>query len=150
MAFITPIINRTLADATYAMNNQGSALELKGALNISDLNRIEKNTYFLEDKLLSYGYGAIDITRKNEDWVKSDLLYIGDIDRIRQNVINLVDGYNAISGSPVIIVGDVTISYVDINSIEQFIYNTNLLLDRMIAYFRKSGTFKSGQGVILP
>ena len=44
--FINPINDRTLTDVLYVKDNQNSSNHLKGALNYSDLNRIENKKYF--------------------------------------------------------------------------------------------------------
>lgn len=148
MAFITPIYNRTSTDVAYVFAHQGSDSELKGALNVSDLNRIENNVEWLHEQLYAYGYSnLVDV---KTDWVNTDFIYLDDIDRIRQNVLNLVNAYYDLAESPTIVLGQEPLSYTHINDIEKVIFDIDSILNRMIEYFRISGTFVAGQGVILP
>lgn len=54
--WVTPIVDRTEADTFEAFNNQMIEERLKGALNFSDLNRIENNFKYLVDNLAKQGY----------------------------------------------------------------------------------------------
>ena len=49
--WLTPIVDRTEADTVEAFNNQMIEAHLKGALNYSDLNRIENNYKYLIENL---------------------------------------------------------------------------------------------------
>jgi hypothetical protein len=148
MAWQTPIFDRSSADVTYALANSGSSQELKGAFNFSDLNRIESNTKYLQALLLSNGI-SVSITTK-ENWNVSDFPQMVAIDRIRQNIKNIIGGFREMAGSPSITLGKDYLDIIDINLLEENINNVNLLLERMIAYFRVSGTFVSGEEVLLP
>lgn len=149
MAFITPVYDRTANDVAYVFTHQGSDAELKGALNVSDLNRIENNTEWLKQQLLIHGYHTDEMNIKT-NWLNTDFIYLDDIDRIRQNVIELVDAYYDLIASPTIMLGEEPLIHTHINDVEKVIFDVNTILDRMISYFRISGTFVSGQGVILP
>ncbi len=147
MALIPPITDRTKTDADYAFAHPDNPENLKGALNSSDLNRIETNCQYLSGQLNSYGY-SVSIQTKT-DWSRPDFPYQSEIDRIRDNVNALIDCYNKMPGSPEIRYVD-TLDWADANSLEQNIKNIDTLLQQMIAGFRYSGTFYSGQEVILP
>ena len=54
--WLTPITDRTEADTVEAFNNQMIEEHLKGALNYSDLNRIENNYKYLIENLQKNGY----------------------------------------------------------------------------------------------
>lgn len=148
MAWQIPIYDRTLADATTARQNQSSASNLKGALNVSDLNRIEGNIEYLKSVLDTYGYHTTIIT--HSEWNVNDLFYLTDMDRIRQNVINLVDAYYSYTTTPTIELGNYYLDVTDINDVEKVLYDINEILNLMINSFKPSGTFVSGQSTILP
>lgn len=133
MAWVNPVTNRTAS--------------AKGKLDKTMLNRIEGNCGYLATELLRYGY-HVSINVKT-DWENEDFPYQDEIDRIRSNVNALLDSFYVISGSPSIQSG-YSMDYTGANGIEQNIENIDILLLRMVAYFRKCGSFKSGQGVILP
>ena len=149
MAYTTPIYDRTTADVTYAKTHQDSATNLKGTLNISDLNRIESNIEYLQSQLLSRGY-HVDLEGNKTNWLMSEYIYLEDIDRIRQNVINLVSAYYDYLSTPIIVLGNDNLLVGDINDLEKVIFDINQILERMVAYFRYSGTFYAAQEVILP
>ena len=58
---------------------------MKGAWNVSDLNRIENWTIYLTDFLAQQGYTADTFLRRTA-WTKADFPTRSDIDRIRRNV----------------------------------------------------------------
>ena len=143
------IYDRTLADVAYVYDNQGSDLELKGALNVSDLNRIESNTLWLHQQLESYDYhSGITVTKTN--WVNTDFIYLVDIDRIRQNIIDIVACYNTFSTTPVLTTGGQPLTYLHINDIEKVLFDLDVLLDLMIQKFVYCGTFTCGDTFFFP
>lgn len=56
MAWITPVTDRTLNDVLDAKNNQTGMLGKKGAMDYTDLNRIEDNYKYLMELLNGAGY----------------------------------------------------------------------------------------------
>lgn len=68
----TPIFDRTLDDANYARQHPEAVEDLKGALNYSDLNRIEENFKYVAQRLLERGV-YIDLVSRNflETWWNS-------------------------------------------------------------------------------
>lgn len=143
MTWEIPIVDRSLEDVIYAKANQNSVSNLKGALNISDLNRIESNTVYLHDKLYALGYRCDVIS--HDDWTVSDLFYLTDMDRIRQNIINLVGCYYDFNDSPTIVLGNYNLTVTDINDVEKVIFDINVILERMLQTFRYCGTFYAGE-----
>lgn len=129
MAWETPIYDRTLADAAYAKLHQGNTENLKGALNISDLNRIERNTVYLHDVLAGYGY-SVDI-ETHGDWTIRDLFYLTDMDRIRQNMLNLISSYSSMTGTPTIVLGNNFLEVTDINDVEKILADVDALITSM-------------------
>lgn len=119
---------------------------IKGAWNITDLNRIEQNCKYLNEVFLERGYTCQFIPRSAE-WIESDFPVMSEVDRIKQNVLWIAD---VLSVTTNITLGTEYLNYINANNIELGLYTTNVLLELMSSYFRKSGTFKSGQGVILP
>lgn len=163
MTWQIPITDRTLSDvelviqvSTKILNSGYSSLSVselsfwedspKGTLNHSDLNRIEGNCIFLKELFLSRGYSCEIVTRSTE-WIESDFPTMSEVDRIKQNVLNIAEILNVVTN---ITLGTEYLNYINVNNIELGVYTTNVLLELMSSYFRKSGTFKSGQGVILP
>lgn len=112
-----------------------------------DLNRIEMNCSYLAVELKKHGY--IARIRTKTDWKKSDFLTLTQINRVRKNVNILIKGFYKLYGSPDISTTEM-LTWREINSLEQNIKNLDTLLQWMIIGYRYSGTFYSGQEVILP
>lgn len=92
--WIDPIYDRTQADVdTIRLDptNENS----KGAYNYTDLNRIENNCKYVMNLLNNSGlfYYPIIIETKT-DWTIKDIPHIKDINRIRQNIVSLINGMN--------------------------------------------------------
>ncbi len=142
MSWITPIADRKRADVDYANAYPGAVGNNKGALNLEvDLNRIEGNCEYLADLLIQYGY-PVSITVKT-DWTKTDKPTQSHIDRIRGNVLALIEAYRTIPGSPEILYHDY-LDFTDVNSLELNLKNINTLLQEMIAGFKYCGVFYCG------
>lgn len=160
MAWINPIIDRTQSDVNYIINLKNAIIDigwenatveqvfnwlssdtdlLKGSLKYTDLNRIENNIDYLYSLLSSYGYSFTITTRGT--WTANEVVKLSDIDRIKQNIINMVDAFVELTGSPTLTLGQDYINFTIANDIETLIYNTNYLLELMIGSFRYSGTY---------
>lgn len=158
MAYWTkPVYDRTEGDVEFAIRkiaewvaykNAGMSIvthDLKGCLNVSDINRIENNVAYLREKLYEYGY-SVSVSTKS--WVHTGLPNVGDISRIVKNVRALVKAYYPHSTSPAI--PDTLNGYNEVNAVEKNLYLIKMLLDCMVGSFKKSGTFQSGSKTILP
>ena len=169
MAWIEPIFDRTLADVEFAIqkidewkkslihltdtrveNNtlvarMGVVYELKGCLNLSDINRIEGNIEYLAERMESYSY-APNIHSKQ--WGRVDLPNQNDMSRIIENIRALIRSYYPPHNPPNL--PTTMLSYEDINAIEENLYLLKQMLDCMENSFRKVGTIKSGSTMFLP
>lgn len=142
MAFITPIVDRTAEDVLYAMQNQNSTSNLKGAWNISDVNRIIQNVNHLKTLLESEGYSITIIPQSN--FVMADLPYVNSkIDILRNNVNAIVNAFHKLN-NPSIRYGNI-LDYTDANTLELNLQITNNLLEGLISSYRYCGTFICGQ-----
>lgn len=85
------ITDRTAADAAYARQVQSTTtVDLKGAYNASDFNRVERNCRYLAEYLSYRGYRCNIETKI--DWTMSDIPYLYEhMNRIRGNVIKIID-----------------------------------------------------------
>lgn len=125
------IFDRTASDASYARLMQSSAqLDLKGAYNASDLNRVECNCAYLANYLTSLGYICTIETKTN--WTMTDIPWLVEhINRIRYNVIKIVDCFIQKPNAPKIIV-DGYMDYQKANNLEQCLQLTYDFIDAMI------------------
>ena len=123
----------------------GDVYELKGCLNLLDLNRIENNITFLAEKMESYSY-APNIHGKQ--WSNVDMPNQNDMSRIIDNIRSLIDAFYSPNNPPPL--PTTMLSYNDINTIEENLYLIKELLDCMASSFKKVGTIKSGSTTFLP
>lgn len=123
-------------------------LEEKGKprLNWGDLDRIEINCRYIAEQLNLYGYKVTIITKT--DWIMDDFPYQTQIKRIRDNINALISAYHKLINSPEIVYWN-SLNWQDANSLEQNLENLNILLELMKQSFKYSGTFYSGQEVVL-
>lgn len=123
----------------------GVVYDLKGCLNVSDINRIEGNIEYLAEKFLEFGYPSDVVIKK---WDRDALPNEYDIQRIIDNVRALITAFYQPNNAPIL---PVTMSsYNDINAIEKNIDLIKYLLDCMVSSFKQVGAFKSGSTMILP
>lgn len=123
----------------------GDVYELKGCLNLLDLNRIEGDIAYLAEKMESYSYSPNIHDRR---WDKSDLPNQNDMSRIIENIRSLMSAFYSPDNPPTL--PTTMLSYSDINAIEENLYLIKELLDCMANSFKKVGTIKSGATTFLP
>lgn len=123
----------------------GDVYELKGCLNLLDLNRIEGNISYLAEMMESYSY-APNIHGKQ--WDRVDLPNQNDMSRIIENIRALISAFYSPADPPRL--PTTMLSYSDINAIEQNLFLIKQLLDTMASSFKIVGTIKSGATTFLP
>lgn len=123
----------------------GVVYDLKGCLNLLDINRIEENIAYLSQRLIELSYSSDVITKT---WGKDDLPNELDIQRIVENIRSLVSSFYQPSGAPTL--PSTISSYNDINSIERNIDLIKYLIDCMVNSFKIVGACQSGATMILP
>lgn len=122
----------------------GDVYELKGCLNLLDLNRIEGNIAYLADRMESYSY-APNIHYKH--WDRENLPNLNDMTRIMENVQALISAFYSPDNPPPL----TSMTHYDgINAIEENLYLLKQMLDCMESSFTKVGTIKSGSTMFLP
>ena len=139
------------AEGAASVNNDamvarmGVVYELKGCLNLSDINRIEGNIEYLADKMESYAYSP---NIHGKQWSRVDMPNQNDMSRIIENIRALIDAYYPPHNPPEL--PTTMLSYEDINAIEENLYLLKQMLDCMESSFRQVGTIKSGSTMFLP
>lgn len=123
----------------------GDIYELKGCLNLLDLNRIEENIDYLAEKMESFSYSP-NIHGKR--WNRVDMPNQNDMSRIIENIRALISAFYAPDNPPSL--PTTMLSYMDINSIEENLHLIKQLLDVMQTSFKTVGSIKSGSRMILP
>lgn len=123
----------------------GDVYELKGCLNLLDLNRIEGNIAYLAEKMESYSYSP---NIHGKQWNRSDMPNQNDMERIIENIRALVSAFYSPDNPPAL--PTTMVSYGDINAIEEYLSLIKQLLDVLESSFMKVGTIKSGSTMFLP
>ena len=146
-----PIYDRTQEDVDYAKRqiayfkaNDGipDVTYYKGCLNFGDVNRIEHNTEYLADLLISLYYFNT-ISRNSSSWVINSRLDTTNVSRIINNVAILQSAYYTPIGSPDL---PTTLThYEQVNSVEKCLYLLKEMIDDMVSSFRECGTFYCGE-----
>lgn len=158
MRWIVPVVDRTLLDVqdalvqievwrTQVANGQSPTVtELKGCLNVTDLNRIEANTRYISQFVRGYGFQT-NVTTK-VDWTDESLPNATDVNRIIDNIKEIRNKYYEPAGMPSL--PQTMVSFSDINAIERSLMLFREMLLGMVGAFRRSGTFVSGSPFRLP
>jgi len=158
LRWIVPVVDRTLLDVqdalaqiemwrTQVANGQTPTVtELKGCLNVTDLNRIEANTRYISEFIRGYGFQT-NVTTK-VDWTDESLPNATDVNRIIDNIKEIRNKYYEPAGMPSL--PQTMVSFSDINAIEQSLLLFREMLLGMVGAFRRSGTFVAGSPFRLP
>ena len=123
----------------------GVVYDLKGCLNLSDINRIEDNISYLSSILTKYQYR---IVTHSKEWVSNDMPNDQDMKRIADNIRSIFNGFHTPTEASNI--SDRMLSYLEINAIEYNLHLLKELLDAMESSFIKSGAYKCGSSNRLP
>lgn len=123
----------------------GDVYELKGCLNLLDLNRIEDNITFLAESMENFSYAP---NIRGKQWNRVDMPNQNDMSRIIENIRSLISAFYSPANPPSL--PTTMLSYNDINAIEENLYLLKQMLDCMQTSFRKVGTIKSGTRSLLP
>jgi len=135
--WIEPVVDRILQDISDKND--------RAYLNYFDLNRIEQDTEYLHDVLLTYGYSQqVDC---KTDWLMTDFPYIAEIERTRSNILNLLNGYYTQETELPTSLAELT--WQKLNAVEQNLKLMYEMIGRMEQSFKRCGTFNAGQEVIL-
>lgn len=136
------IYDRTIDDVSYALLNPGSKEHLKGCYNYVDLNRIEQHCKYIMDlRNKKKVFDLVDLVVKT-NWKVTDIPHINDFNRIRSNIIVLMEGlrkdlFEDIEFSD-------TMDYIKANILEKDLYIIKGLTERIERELQKCGSFYCG------
>ena len=119
--------------------------DLKGCLNVSDINRIENNMAYLAETLISHGYYPNVVTKT---WTNSGIPTQNDIERIIKNLRELLNSFYVSRKAPT--VPNDLLSYEEVNAIEKNLFIIKELIEIMLNSFKVSGAFYLGTTSHLP
>ncbi|MGE4549178.1 MAG: hypothetical protein AB7C89_06465 [Intestinibacillus sp.] len=164
LVYTDPVYDRTQADVDRARtlaakigSKTATAAELaewgtdlRGAVNASDLNRIETATAFLQDVLEGYGYSITLVTKT--DWTITDRPTVAQLARIRGNINALQAGFYTLPdwreiARRYLSSGEEATDYDILNAEEYDLHALGVWVERMVAHFdfMRSGDLYSGE-----
>lgn len=117
----------------------------RGAYNHTDLNRVSHAIQYIVDLLDTYGY-SVSISVRT-DWSETDIPTESDMQDYLGGVQAIKDKFYGVTPLPDSMNN---LTYIGANNVEKLLLEIELYINRMVAGFRRCGTFLSGQGVILP
>lgn len=138
------ITDRTQEDVTYAQTHKDSQIDLKGAYNNSDLNRVENKVKELDELLKKYNY-ITGIATVKLDWSKTDFFTPSDRIRYLDNIKRIRQVYVVKSTTPQLPTTMNKLTYSQANNIEQILVDIENLIYGMEQYLVYSGVANSGQ-----
>ena len=112
----------------------------KGKYEYTDLNRIEEWCEYLAEILNSYSYN-VNITVKT-NWTRLDMPTVSEMERIRQNVLNIKNAYYSFTQVPS------NLNFMTIykaNDIEKILNEIEILINNMVSQFYYSGEIFAGE-----
>ena len=145
------IFDRKQSDVEYAKNNPSDKKYLKGALNYTDLNRIEKKYIEIVKKLETLGEN-IEInpiktfTNEDDEWKMTDLITIEKINQIRENVYILQQRTQIEVGLNIEF--NSNLNYKQLNNLEKILYEIDKAIKAIMSTFMYSGTIYCGEEMI--
>jgi len=125
--WLTPITDRTLEDVIYAQSkvkewiaaySRGetpTVIDLKGCVNASDLNRIEGNLDYLNQRVVFKG-GAPDGRVVVKTWKRGEAVLAEDVERLLNNARTVADLYGLSNVVPIPL--ETIKGYEDMNNLE--------------------------------
>lgn len=125
----------------------------KGKYEYTDLNRIEEWCQYIAEVLNSYGYYVnvdvktdwIFIDEEDEEideWTRVDMPTVSQMERIRQNVLNLKTAYYSFTQVP----SNLNFMTIDkANDIEKILNEIEILINNMVSQFFYSGEIFAGE-----
>ena len=150
----TPVTDRTQEDYEFAKMKIAEWIadpslvryDLKGCLNVGDINRIEGNIEYLSHRLNELYYR--NSTSNFTSWGRENVPTTNDVIRIIQNVNNLVRVYQLRKNSPSVPTNISTIN--DANNIEKILQIILENIEIMVNSFKKCGTIHCNSTSVLP
>lgn len=112
----------------------------KGKYEYTDLNRIEEWCQYIAEILNSYGYYANINVKTN--WTRLNMPTVSEMERIRQNVLNIKNAYYSFTGVP----NDLNFMTIQkANDIEKILNEIEILIGKMVSQFFYSGEIFAGE-----
>lgn len=121
--WIEPVFDRTQTDC----DNKTA----KGSLSVADLNRIEGNMRYIDERIIELGYYTTIQVNSEYPWTRIKYLKTAAMNKIEATIIALSETFYNYPGTPVLTlsIANEPLSYTQINLIEYYLYNLKWLID---------------------
>ncbi len=139
--WIPPVMDRTEQDV-----RTGTA---KGFYNVEDLNRVGSDVRWLAEQFSLHGC-YVEVAPRS-DWTMEEFPTEAAMALYLENVKKLAACYSLLPNTPPLPEGMANLTWQAANDIEKNLADMKLVLEWMIAAWKRAGTFYAGEGsVILP
>lgn len=154
------IYDRTAADVSFAKNvlakiaayeelteseKEAWLQGMKGCYNASDINRVQAAMRTLSQNLVYNGYYDASITLPAKTWVERDVPTRADWVEYTSSVHRIRNAFYVYPHEPELPQVGASLTWAGANAIEKNIEDISIILDALIAAYRKSGTFAAGE-----
>ena len=116
---------------------------LKGAYNLSDMNRVESAVEYVSNRLTEAGYVVLPIVKK--DWNANDKPTLNDIKRYMKNIADIRAALTIFSTTPEAPTTEKRLTYQMANDMEQILIDIDDLVSRMASAYFYSNDLYSGE-----
>lgn len=116
---------------------------LKGAYNLTDMNRVESAVEYVANRLTEAGYVVLPIVKK--DWNVNDKPTLDDMKRYMKNIAHIRAALATFSTTPEAPTTGKRLTYQMANDIEQILLDVDDLISRMVSAYFYSNDLYSGE-----
>ncbi|HHY28459.1 MAG TPA: hypothetical protein GX523_17300 [Desulfitobacterium dehalogenans] len=117
----------------------------------ADLNRENANAEYLIDRLQAVGYMLQNLKAIKTDFTRTDFPRVSYINNLKGNILSIIDGFYEMD-APELSIDTYrlqTFDFNDVNAIEENLQALYDMFQAAVQSFKYSGTFSSGQDIIL-
>ena len=119
------------------------ALDIKGAYNASDLNRVGAAVRYVAGRLHEYGY-SVAVAPK-DDWLEDDIPTAGQMESYRNDIASIRAALAVSADTPPVPGSMDNLTYVEANNIEQILLDVDALLTLISQGLYYSGEIYAGE-----
>lgn len=141
---------RVLRDKGYdAMTDEERALwdsgSMKGAYNVSDLNRVGSALNYIRDRLAAAGYVASDIFTAKSNWSIGEVPTAANLTDYLNAVETVRSAMSRFGTTPKTPKNTGSLDYMEANNIEKILFDVNTLITNMLQARHYCGDLFSGE-----
>lgn len=130
---------------TDAERAEWDAGTLKGAYNVSDLNRVGAALNYMRDRLIEASYIAPNAFTAKTTWAVSDMPTAADLTNYLNYVSQIREAFSRYANTPPVPPDIGALNYIEANNIEQIMVDVFNLLNNMLSARYYCGDIFSGE-----